>query len=50
VWALFRGPRAERNPWDSRSYEWLAPSPPAPHNFDEPFVIQRGPYDYHLPE
>ena len=50
LWAVFRGPRAERNPWGSRSYEWLAPTPLPPHNFEEPLVIRRGPYDYHLPE
>jgi cytochrome c oxidase subunit 1 len=50
AWALFRGPKAERNPWGSRSYEWLAPTPPPPHNFEAPLVIRRGPYDYHLPE
>src|SRR5215469_16826915 len=31
--ALFRGERAPANPWDSRSYEWLTPSPPPKHNF-----------------
>ena len=31
--ALFTGERAPANPWDSRSYEWLTPSPPPPHNF-----------------
>ena len=50
IWALFKGPRAERNPWDSRSYEWLAPTPPPVHNFEAPLEITRGPYDYHLPE
>ncbi|HTL32023.1 MAG TPA: cbb3-type cytochrome c oxidase subunit I [Kofleriaceae bacterium] len=50
VWSIFRGPPAERNPWGSRSYEWLAPTPPPVHNFDEPLEIKRGPYDYHLPE
>jgi cytochrome c oxidase subunit 1 len=50
TWTIFCGPRTERNPWDSRSYEWLAPTPPPVHNFDEPLVIERGPYDYHLPE
>jgi cytochrome c oxidase subunit 1 len=50
LWALVRGPKAERNPWGSRSYEWLAPTPPPPHNFEAPLVIRRSPYDYHLPE
>lgn len=48
--ALFRGPRAPRNPWDSRSYEWLSASPPPKHNFVEQPSFERGPYDYHLPE
>lgn len=50
IWALFKGPRAERNPWDSRSYEWLAPTPPPVHNFEAPLKVDRGPYDYHRPE
>jgi cytochrome c oxidase subunit I len=50
LYAIFYGPRAPRNPWDSRGYEWLAPTPPPVHNFDEPLVIERGPYDFHLPE
>jgi cytochrome c oxidase subunit I len=50
IWALFKGPKAERNPWDSRSYEWLAPSPPPVHNFEAPLQITRGPYDYDRPE
>ena len=48
--ALFRGPRTGRNPWDSRSYEWLSASPPPKHNFVEQPSFERGPYDYHLPE
>jgi cytochrome c oxidase subunit I len=48
--ALFWGEKAERNPWQSRSYEWLTDSPPSKHNFDEPMIVKRGPYDYHLPE
>jgi cytochrome c oxidase subunit 1 len=50
VWSIFRGKPAPRNPWDSRSYEWLAESPPPHDNFGEPLEIKRGPYDYHLPE
>jgi cytochrome c oxidase subunit I len=48
--ALKWGERADRNPWGSRSFEWLTGSPPTKHNFDKPVVIRRGPYDYHLPE
>ncbi|MEN3027862.1 MAG: cbb3-type cytochrome c oxidase subunit I, partial [Aquificaceae bacterium] len=28
------GKKAEDNPWQSPSLEWLIPSPPPPHNFD----------------
>ena len=49
IYALFKGPRAARNPWDSRGYEWLSPSPPPPSNFEEPLVPRRGPYDYDQP-
>jgi cytochrome c oxidase subunit I len=50
LFALLRGPRAPRNPWGSRGYEWLAPSPPPTHNLEAPLAITRGPYDYHEPE
>ncbi|MFN7065281.1 MAG: cbb3-type cytochrome c oxidase subunit I [Aquificaceae bacterium] len=29
------GKKAEDNPWQSPSLEWLVPSPPPPHNFDK---------------
>ena len=29
------GRKAEDNPWQSPSLEWLVPSPPPPHNFDK---------------
>jgi cytochrome c oxidase subunit 1 len=48
--ALFRGARAPDNPWHSRSYEWLAPTPPPQHNFPEPPEFEHGPYDFHVPE
>ena len=48
--ARSRGPRAPRNPWESRSYEWLADSPPSVHNFDDGLTVTRGPYDYEAPE
>ena len=29
-----RGVRAGSDPWGGETLEWLAPSPPPPHNFD----------------
>jgi cytochrome c oxidase subunit 1 len=57
-WSLFRGKVAGRNPWQSNSLEWSAPSPPPHGNFDIPPVAYRWPYDYghydqygdHLPQ
>jgi cytochrome c oxidase subunit I len=49
VVALFVGERAPANPWDSRSYEWLTPSPPPEHNFSGEPVFPVGPYDYTTP-
>jgi cytochrome c oxidase subunit 1 len=46
--ALRFGERAGDNPWGSRSFEWEAPSPPPPHNFPAPPVVDRGPYDYEI--
>jgi cytochrome c oxidase subunit 1 len=48
--ALVKGPRASHNPWGSRSFEWLTTSPPPKHNFVEQPQMDRGPYDFHLPE
>ncbi len=45
-WSMFRGQRCERNPWDSNTLEWTAPSPPGHGNFDVEPVVFRGPYVY----
>ena len=39
-----KGPKAELDPWDARTLEWLATSPPKAHNFD------RIPVVHHLDE
>tara|TARA_S200000501_G_scaffold231845_1_gene217430 strand:- start:2577 stop:4292 length:1716 start_codon:yes stop_codon:yes gene_type:complete len=40
----------ERNPWDSTTIEWSAPSPPLPHvNFDSNVEVHHGPYEYSVP-
>jgi cytochrome c oxidase subunit 1 len=48
--ALKWGRRATRNPWDSRSFEWLTDTIPIKHNFERAPLITRSAYDYHLPE
>jgi cytochrome c oxidase subunit 1 len=39
---------ADINPWGSRSPEWQIPSPVPEMNYDEPFIVVGGPYDYGL--
>ncbi len=47
--SIRNGEKAGRNPWNSTTLEWLAPSP-APHgNFDQPIEVTRGPYEYSVP-
>ena len=48
--ALRWGRRAEDNPWSSRGFEWLTPSPPPKHNFAVPPRLDYSPYDYTLSE
>jgi cytochrome c oxidase subunit 1 len=53
VYNLFRsmkkGEVATGNVWNSRSPEWLVPSPMPAHNYDQPFEVVGEPYDYGLP-
>ncbi len=49
-WSLFRGRRAEQNPWRAATLEWTAPSPPPHGNWGKELPqVHRGPYDYTLP-
>ena len=45
--SLKHGPVAGPNPWGSRGYEWLTPSPPPLENFDVLPDFERGPHEYH---
>jgi len=46
LWSLFRGRRAGPNPWDATGLEWTTPSPPPPHNFAAPPLVDEEAYDY----
>ncbi|MGO8988477.1 MAG: cbb3-type cytochrome c oxidase subunit I [bacterium] len=43
---LFKGERAQDNPWDAATLEWQIPSPPPTENFEKIPVIQHGPHDF----
>jgi cytochrome c oxidase subunit 1 len=48
-YSLLFGPTCGRNPWNSNTLEWLAPSPPGHGNFDVQPIVYRGPYEYGSP-
>ena len=49
-WSLFKGPKADINPWKDNGLEWTTPSP-APHgNFEVAPTVYRGPYEFSSPE
>ncbi len=49
VYSMFKGRKAEANPWKANTLEWAAPSP-APHgNFAVMPEVYRGPYEYSVP-
>lgn len=49
VVSAVRGPLAERNPWRSRSPEFMLPSPLPVHNYAQAFEVVGEPYDYGKP-
>ncbi len=49
-YSLFKGKKAEKNPWKANTLEWVADSP-APHgNFKEFPKVYRGPYEFSNPD
>lgn len=46
VHAIFRGPKANSNPWGAKTLEWQTVSPPPHENFYEQPVVTAGPYEY----
>ncbi len=48
-WSIFKGAKAEKNPWKSNTLEWTTESP-APHgNWEELPTVYRGPDEYGTP-
>lgn len=48
LYAIFRGKKAEANPWGGVTLEWTIPSPPPLENFEEIPTVTAGPY--HFPQ
>ena len=48
LYAIFRGKKAEANPWGGVTLEWTIPSPPPLENFEEIPTVTTGPY--HFPQ
>ncbi len=46
TWSLFTNRQAPNNPWNATGLEWQTTSPPPPHNFLKPPVVDKPPYDY----
>jgi cytochrome c oxidase subunit I len=51
-WSMFRGPKADKNPWLANTLEWTTESPPPHGNWppDELPNVYRGPYEYSHPD
>jgi cytochrome c oxidase subunit I len=49
-YSMFRGKKAEENPWNATTLEWTTPSPPPHGNFGGKYPeVHRGPYEYGVP-
>jgi cytochrome c oxidase subunit 1 len=50
VWSLFKGKRADDNPWEATTLEWITASPPPHDNFAGVLpTVYRGPYEFAVP-
>ena len=50
LYAIFKGEKAEDNPWGGVTLEWTIPSPPPQENFEAIPTITHGPYDFESQE
>jgi len=50
IYSLFKGEKADPNPWNATTLEWRTPQTPPGHgNFDELPLVYRWAYDYSVP-
>ncbi|MFQ5709014.1 MAG: cbb3-type cytochrome c oxidase subunit I [bacterium] len=49
-YSMYRGKKAEDNPWQANTLEWTAATPPPHGNFETIPTVYRGPYEYSVPE
>ncbi len=50
-YSMFRGRKAEKNPWKANTLEWVAPSPPPHGNFPDGLpTVYRAPYEFSHPD
>ncbi|MBI3406094.1 MAG: cbb3-type cytochrome c oxidase subunit I, partial [Acidobacteria bacterium] len=50
LWSIFKGKKADMNPWHATTLEWTIPSPPPHDNFGgEVRKVYRGPYEFGVP-
>ncbi len=49
-YSLFKGKKAEKNPYNANTLEWTAASPPPHGNWAELPRVYRGPYEYSHPD
>jgi cytochrome c oxidase subunit 1 len=48
-WSMFKGKKADINPWQDNGLEWTVPSPPPHGNFAVTPTVYRGPYEFSAP-
>ncbi|HKO42588.1 MAG TPA: cbb3-type cytochrome c oxidase subunit I [Pyrinomonadaceae bacterium] len=50
VWSIFKGKKADDNPWEATTLEWTTATPPPHDNFAGVLpTVYRGPYEFAVP-